>query len=279
VSTTLATIRDQTTRHGINADLTYLASFFGQQHTFKGGYSWERIGENELSNYTNGRFQVYWGQPFSRASITNVNGIYGYYTWEDGVRVDSNVHGRNQGFYLQDDWRIHPRVTLNIGVRLENEYIPPYLSSYQGYPVDNPISFGWGAKIVPRLGGVWDITGNGKWKLSGSFGYFTDIIKYNLASGSFGGQVCFTHVYQLNNPNVLSPPGGFAALHTQRHHHRNRGQSECWIQREAKSISSGTPGMAPRDTNSVYGQKTPNGKEFLVPKATRQYDGVEFRVK
>ncbi len=34
-----------------------------------------------------------------------------------------------------------------------------------------------------------------------------------------------------------------------------------------------------RDTKSVYGAKTPNGKEFLVPKATRDYDGVEFSVR
>lgn len=332
VSTTLGTIRDQTTRHGVNADLTYIASFFGQQHTFKGGYSFERIGENKFQDYTNGRFLINWGQPFNRAQISNVRGVYGYYTWEDGVRIDSNVNGRNQGFYIQDDWRIHPRVTLNIGIRLENEYLPPYRNTYQGVPVDRPISFGWGDKIVPRLGGAWDILGNGRWKLSGSFGYFTDIIKYGLAQGSFGGQQWFTHVYTLDNPNVFSlsraNPGALGTPITTYDNrtidvvngkwngvdpnikpfrsrdinfaldHQLTNRLVATLRYTRKDIIRaiedigvldpdgnevyviGNPGYGvTRDTSSVYGQKTPNGQEFLVPKATRRYDGVEFRVQ
>ena len=42
----------------------------------------------------------------------------------------------------------------------------------------------------------------------------------------------------------------------------------------------GNPGRGlTRDTKSVYGAKTPNGKEFLVPQATRNYTAVEFSVR
>ena len=333
VSTTLATARDQTTRHGINADLTYITTFFGQQHTFKGGYSFERIGENKLSDYTNGRFLVDWGLPFNRAQITNVRGTYGYYTWEDGVKVNSDVHGRNQGFYVQDDWRIHPRVTLNIGVRLENEFIPPYRGTYLGATVANPISFGWGDKIVPRLGGAWDVRGDGRWKVSASFGYFTDTIKYGLAQGSFGGQQWITHVYALNNPDVLSlsranpgalgpeitsydnrtidvtPTGQWNGVDPNIKPFRSRDINVAVDHQLASHLVAtlrytrkdiiravedigvldaqgsenyviGNPGFGEtRDTTSVYGQKTPNGQQFLVPPATRRYDGVEFRLQ
>lgn len=331
VTTTLATARDQTSRHQVRGDLSYTTTLFGQQHNFKGGYSFERIGENKFQDYSNGNFQVFWGQRFSRAQVTNATGAYGYYIWQDGVRIDSNVNGRNQGFYLQDNWRIHPRVTINAGIRLENEYLPPYRTTYRGVPVDRPISFGWGDKIVPRLGVAWDVTGDGTWKVSGSFGYFTDIIKYGLAQGSFGGQQWISHVYQLNSPNVLNlsraNPGLLGPEITSYDNrtidvvdgkwngvdpeikpfrsrdinfavdHRIGSRLTASLRYTRKDIIRaiedigvldadgneqyiiGNPGFgATRNTGSVYGQKTPNGN-FLVPKATRQYDGVEFRVQ
>src|SRR5262249_14192364 len=43
----------------------------------------------------------------------------------------------------------------------------------------------------------------------------------------------------------------------------------------------GNPGFGRtrNDTQHIYDGKTPDGKEFLVPKAVRQYDGVEFRLQ
>lgn len=331
VTTTLGTQRDITTRHNVYVDGTYITSIKGQQHTFKMGYSLNRNGQNILRDYTNGYFRIFWGDQFSRASITNATGQYGYYIWEDGVKLDSNVNGRNMGVYFQDTWRIHPRVTINAGFRMENEYLPPYRATYQGVAVDRPITFGWGDKIVPRLGGAWDIRGDGRWKLAASFGYFTDIIKYGLAQGSFGGQQWISHVYTLDNPAVFSlGKGNPGALGREITSYDNRTidvQNGKWNgvdpdikpyrarditvsldhQLATRLVASlrytrkdllrgvedigvldaegnevyivGNPGYgATRDTKTVYGQKTPNGQEFLVPRATRQYDAVEFRL-
>ena len=43
-------------------------------------------------------------------------------------------------------------------MRLENEYLPPYSEEFNGRKVANPITFNWGDKIAPRIGGAWDIT-------------------------------------------------------------------------------------------------------------------------
>ena len=51
---------------------------------------------------------------------------------------------------------------------------------------------------VPKDSRVGDV----KWKLSGSFGYFYDVMKYTLAQGSVGGDYWFSHVYRLDNTNV-----------------------------------------------------------------------------
>jgi len=106
------TIRDMTTRHNVYLDGTYITRLFGQQHTFKVGYALNRVGNDVLADYPNGNFLIYWNDAFTRGSFTtNQKGTYGYYTWEDGVKNNSQVHGRNQGFYIQDQWRVHPRVT------------------------------------------------------------------------------------------------------------------------------------------------------------------------
>lgn len=204
VSSTLLTTKDITTRQNIYADASYILRAGNQQHIIKGGYFLARLSNDVNTDYTNGRFLVYWGRQFTRGSISNQAGTYGYYTWEDGVRNLGNVHSRNQGYYIQDQWQVSRRLTLNLGVRFENEFLPPYREAVNGIQVKNPISFGWGDKIAPRIGVAWDPLGDGKWKISGSFGFYYDVLKYEIARGSFGSDFWVTHVYRLNSPNVLS---------------------------------------------------------------------------
>jgi hypothetical protein len=202
VSPNFFTLRDITTRHNLYADVAYVATIAGQSHVLKGGYALNRLGNDVEDDYVNGYFRIFWGEGFSRGAISQARGTYGYYYWEDGVRHNAKVKSRNQGFYVQDAWKIHPRVNLNLGLRFENEFLPPYTPEVNGIKVANPVAFGWGDKIAPRLGGAWDVYGNGKWKLSANYGVYYDVMKYELARGSFGGDFWISHVYRLDNPNV-----------------------------------------------------------------------------
>ncbi len=332
ISSNLLTQRDITSRKNLYLDSSYITSFGGQQHIFKFGYANARVANDVETLYPNGRFQIFWGDKFSRGSVQGVTGTYGYYIWQDGVRNLGNVHSNNQGFYVQDQWQLRKNLTLNLGVRFENEFLPPYKAEVNGRKVQDPIRFNWGDKVAPRIGAAWDVKGDGKWKVAGSFGIYYDSLKYELARGSFGGDYWVSHVYQLNSPNVtslgLANPGALGTKITQ---YDNRtlpinaaGEIEGidpnirpYTSREftasvahqvsEKLVASvrysrkdllraiedigvldseeneqyiiGNPGFGlTADTKSVYGQKTPNGKEFLVPKAKRQYDGVEFRL-
>lgn len=198
-------VKDTLTRHNVYLDGTYIARFFGQQHTLKGGYALNRIANTVIDDFPNGQFTVNWGESFTRGTITNRRGAYGYYTWQDGVRHNNGANSRNQGYYFQDQWQIHPRVTINAGLRLENEFLPPFTkTAANGAAIPNPIRFGWGDKLAPRFGGAWDVLGNAKWKISASYGHFYDTLKYELARSSFGGDYWFSHVYQLDDPTKLS---------------------------------------------------------------------------
>ncbi len=206
ISSPFQVIKDQLTRHNVYVDGTYIKRFFGQQHTFKGGWAINRIANEVIDDYPNGRFDIYWGEAYNRGSlVVNRRGTYGYYIWEDGIRHNNGANSRNQGFYFQDQWQIHPHVTINAGLRVENEFLPPFTkTSATGAKIPNPIRFGWGDKIAPRFGGAWDVLGNAKWKLSASYGHFYDTMKYELARSSFGGDYWHSRVYELNNTNIYS---------------------------------------------------------------------------
>jgi outer membrane receptor protein involved in Fe transport len=215
VSSTFQVLKDITTRHNVYLDGSYTTNLHGQ-HTFKGGYSLNRMANDVQDDFLNGSFTINWGIGLTRGSINNVRGTYGYYVWNDGVRHNSKANSSNQGFYFQDQWQIVPRVTLNLGVRLENEFLPPFTPIVNGVKVANPISFGWGDKVAPRFGGAWDVLGTGKWKISASYGEFYDTLKYELARTSFGGDYWHDRYYKLDDPDITklskANPGALGAL-------------------------------------------------------------------
>jgi hypothetical protein len=90
------------------------------------------------------------------------------------------LHTRYNGFYFQDDWRISPRLQLNMGLRYE--YEPPLTGGFnvatsdpfgpfiqRGQPMFAP---DWN-DFAPRLGIVWDPSGNQKTviRAGGGIGY------------------------------------------------------------------------------------------------------------
>ena len=106
--------------------------------------------------------------------------------------MSSNAHG----LYVQDDWTVaHTGLTINAGIRFDREYMPPYVAG------DPSITFGWGSKIAPRIGGAYDLLHNGKFKVFASYGKYFDILKFSLPQGSFGGNYWHDCVYTLDNPN------------------------------------------------------------------------------
>ena len=75
--------------------------------------------------------------------------------------------------------------------------------------LENPINFSFGDKIAPRAGFAWDVKGDGKWKVYGSWGIFYDIMKLELPRGSWGGDKWLEYYYTLDTPDwtSLDDPG------------------------------------------------------------------------
>ena len=155
-------------------------------------------------------------------------GTYGYYEVNDrGTRgtVDANM----PSLYVQDTWTVGNRLTLNLGVRTENETIPSFRTDIKA----TAFEFGFGKKIAPRLGATYDVLGDGRLKVFGSWGRYFDWAKYELARGSFGGDMWHVYYRSLDtldvyNLSLTNMPGrdlwGGAARSSraQLRHHRPR---------------------------------------------------------
>ena len=197
------TFFDLTTRTYGQLDYSLFARFAGQ-HNLKVGYGRQKTVNRIDESYPGGGYvQVYWNSALTSPVLgANQRGTYGYYAINDsGTR--GTTGGTIDSFYVQDQWRIVPRLTLSLGLRIENEKVPSFRRDIRDYAFE----FGYGDKIAPRLGASFDVFGDGRLKVYGSYGRYFDWVKYELSRGTFGGQVWQIYYRPLETTNVFSLSG------------------------------------------------------------------------
>lgn len=152
---------------------------------------------------------------------------------------DSSTIGQKQfGTYVQDDWKVIPRLTLNLGLRYdidpgwydqaegpnsrEYQLLKTINSPYAVIPTTPKTDFS------PRVGFAWDIAGNGKHVLRGGFGIYFDQTSqsYSFTAAehskagfpvtitcSLGNAACNTSNYTYSpNPATLNAANGITLL-------------------------------------------------------------------
>jgi hypothetical protein len=124
----------------------------------------------------------------------------------------SSANAKMLGFYFQDDWKVTPRLTVNLGVRwdkdfdltggdtqnLDRTYLAlkavgsPYAA---GQPTNDNKDFS------PRFGFAYDVTGSGHHVIRGGYGIYYDQIFENipLFAEQQEGSTVFTQVLNLSS--------------------------------------------------------------------------------
>ena len=168
-------------------------------HDLKAGYGIEKTTNDVNRFYPGGYVLVWWDRSFTGVSGVPDRGPYGYYEVNDFKTFGSTSAGIHS-LYAQDRWRVTQRLTLNIGVRLENEKVPSFRQDIR----KTAIEFGWTDRLAPRIGGSYDLFGDGKVRLFGSWGRYFDWTKFDLARTVFGGEIWKTYYRSLDSPDVFS---------------------------------------------------------------------------
>ena len=130
------------------------------------------------------------------------------------------------GFFAQDNWKIRPRLTLQLGLRYDYETIPPAVPNlttatgtfvpYTGL-TNNPSD---GNNFGPRIGFSYDLLGRGTTVLRGGYGiYFGrinngNLLNVRLNTGSPNGQYTTTYKNVVSGstpagpqlPNIVTTP-------------------------------------------------------------------------
>jgi hypothetical protein len=120
----------------------------------------------------------------------------------------------NWGAYLQDSWRPHRSLTLNAGLRYEEQRLR-YASNLR-----NTVDALTGNRIgdtamtlrgnfSPRLGAIWDPTQQGKSKLYTAWGRYYEGIPMDINDRSFGGEVSLQQTYSAGDCGPVDPRTGF----------------------------------------------------------------------
>jgi hypothetical protein len=132
----------------------------------------------------------------------------------------------NHYLFIQDDWRVHSRLTLNLGLRweLDQPWIHP--NDFQGtlhpgkqsrvipsaplgmvFPGDPGVPRGLYPRdlnnIAPRFGFAWDVFGTGSTSLRGAYGIY-----YNSPEAQFimNGTQPFRYQYAIQAPASFADP-------------------------------------------------------------------------
>jgi len=98
----------------------------------------------------------------------------------------------NAGFYVQDEWKINPRVTLNLGVRYDLQFLKTIQTDSNN--------------VSPRAGFAWTPFGTRNTVVRGSYGLFYDRVPLRALANAILSAGNTTEVANLSQVSVsLSP--------------------------------------------------------------------------
>lgn len=199
--------------HGLKMGLNYINTRFGGFFFFGAqGYQFTWFDDPlTIRNNTNGLYPQGFATPGAVRRIT----------FSDGEATHEQQLDQ-LAFYIQDDWKVTPRLTLNLGLRWDAN-IGNLIDQRQNRTIqilrqlNHPLARAitrdderlgrttpsW-TEFQPRVGFAWDPTGSGRTVVRGGYGIFYDQLFQNLTLFSLSqvGRELFQTILDRNNTSV-----------------------------------------------------------------------------
>jgi outer membrane receptor protein involved in Fe transport len=194
-------------RYEFRDDFSYFIKGGRGEHNLKMGIDYSHIPfeDSFAANPQGGTYTFATNRPFNPNDPTTFPILFSVTLPSIYTRVDSD----HLAFYLQDDWSLSSKLTLNLGVRYDRQFGSfnerldlndfPRTIPFQPNPADRGDTNNWG----PRFGFAYDPVGDSKTVIRGGAGVYYDNIRTLVNFGEWRNFSSFNII--ISNPPYPDP--------------------------------------------------------------------------